>query len=71
MTTASRWSIDGVLRQLRGARNAIGRAQIRHGRRDDVRAALERAKALANELEAVLLDARRRVGHGRRERRAA
>lgn len=50
----SRYSIANVLRQLRGARNALERTSIRYGRNDVVRSKLKRALEAVNEA----------IGHG-------
>ena len=55
----SSYSIANVLRQVRGARNAAARAEVRYGRSEPVCAKLKQAQAALNKAEAYLLAARR------------
>jgi hypothetical protein len=70
--TTSRWSIKNALRQVRGARNAVARAKVRHGRNDVVTEMLERLLAQLNADEKLALEANRAaVAREVRARRAA
>jgi hypothetical protein len=69
----SRHSIANVLRQVRGARNAVARAIVRYQRRNDaVTALLEKLLGQLNASEKVALEANRRaVAREDHQRRAA
>lgn len=69
--TASRWSIKGVLRQVRGARNAAGRTEIRYGKHDAIALLLRVCMAKLTDAERALLDANRRAVAREDRRRAA
>lgn len=69
----SRWSLKNVVRQVRGARGAAARAEVRYHRNDVVTLLIRRAVKALNAAEAHLLDARTRAlaGAVKRDRRAA
>lgn len=69
----SRWSLKNTLRQVRGARGAAARAEVRYHRDDVVSLLLRSCMARLNDAEKALLEANRRAAGSavKRDRRAA
>lgn len=67
----SRWSIENVLRQVRGARGSAGRALTKHAKQDRVAELLATCMAHLTAAEHALLAKNRRAVERETRRRAA